>query len=256
VSKRRSGGAVESRSATTSPRGPTPSAPSRSSSATPLPARPSSADGWIDHAPLDARNEGSRGSGGRVVSRIKVDPASRLPSGPVPDDRVVALRPAFAPRYVELEARSCFSFLQAASPPEELVQRAAELGYDAIAIVDRDGLYGMVRAHEEAVKQGVRLVVGCELTLDTDAPSTVAVLPQNHVGYTNLCRVLTESHARHPKGKPRKPEEGVPRNCFAGVPLETVCAHAAGLYCIAHEQDEIAVAKLKAAFGDRLSLGI
>ena len=51
------------------------------------------------------------------------------------------------------------------------MRRAAELGYDAIAIADRDGLYGMVRAHEEAEKDGVRLVVGCELTLGAAAPA-------------------------------------------------------------------------------------
>jgi error-prone DNA polymerase len=160
--------------------------------------------------------------------------------------------------FVELFARSNFSFLQAASSPQALVMRSAELGYDVLGVTDRDGLYGMVRAHEEAILRGVRLVVGCELTIHAEPPhASVTVHVIDHAGYSNLCRILTESHALHPKGKPRKREEGVPRNCFAGVPVETVCKHARGLFCTVHDDATDAdVRALRDAFGSGLSLAI
>src|SRR5580700_4297257 len=107
--------------------------------------------------------------------------------------------------FIELFARTSFSFLRASSSPEALVKRAAEIGYDALGVADCDGLYGMVRAHEEASKQGVRLVVGCELTIGAASPhASVTVHVENAEGYSNLCRILTESHRLHPKGKARK----------------------------------------------------
>src|SRR5580658_11302749 len=133
--------------------------------------------------------------------------------------------------YVELAARSSFSFLRGASPPETLVRQARDLEYDAIAVTDCDGLYGIVRAHEAAKQQGVRLIVGCELTVGTEPPfRSLVVLVENNDGYTNLCRILTESHRRHPKGQARTPEEGLPRNVYAGIPISFVCTHAGGLW--------------------------
>ncbi len=161
-------------------------------------------------------------------------------------------------RFVELGARSCFSFLQAASTPEDLVRRAGDLGYDAIGIADRDGLYGMVRAQEEAAKRGVRLVVGCELTVSATPPhGRVTVHVESHDGYRSLCRILTESHRLHPKGKPRTADEGVPRNCFAGVPVAYVCDHTLGLWCMAHDDVTDDDARLlRDAFGARFSLAV
>jgi len=174
--------------------------------------------------------------------------------------------------YVELTARTNFSFLRGASPPEAILQRAAALGYDAIGIADCDGLYGMVRALEEAKKHGVRLVVGCELTLDDPATSTpngaLSLYVETHAGYTNLCRILTESHRRHPKGKARAPEVArrdvhgaSARNLFAGVPIDFVCEHAEGLWALAHPSiawpiSDRDLAALARAFGDRLSLSV
>jgi error-prone DNA polymerase len=148
------------------------------------------------------------------MSRVRLDPSGREPLEPIPllldANKPKAPRPSFD--YVELAARSNFSFLQAASSPETLVQRASDLGYDAIGIADKDGLYGVVRAHEEAEKQGLHLVVGCELTIDPEKgdpearePSrgerpTLLVYVESHVGYRNLCRILTESHGRYTKG--------------------------------------------------------
>ncbi|MGH7284742.1 MAG: PHP domain-containing protein, partial [Polyangiaceae bacterium] len=171
--------------------------------------------------------------------------------------------------YVELTARSNFSFLQAASSPEALVERAADLGYDTVAITDRDGLYGAVRAYEAAKSRGVRLVLGCEITIGTKAPFfQLTVLVENHAGYTNLCRILTLSHAPWQKGKPRESEPGRPRNVYAGIDLRDVCAHAEGLWALIHldarREDEIGpevsdddrVRLVKSAFGDRASIAM
>src|ERR1035441_4523585 len=77
--------------------------------------------------------------------------------------------------FVELAARTHFSFLRGGSSPRALVERAAALGYDALGVADCDGLYGMVRALEAAEELGVRLVVGCELAIDDDAIASLAV---------------------------------------------------------------------------------
>ncbi len=159
--------------------------------------------------------------------------------------------------FVELAARTHFSFLRGGSSPRALVERAAELGYDALGVADCDGLYGMVRALEAADALGVRLVVGCELAIDVEEGSPIDRV-HCHVasrsGYANLCRLLSESHERHPKGQARKPEERVPRNQHAGLPLDRVCALAEGLWCLAPPQGRAAIARLKGAFGPRLSI--
>ena len=68
--------------------------------------------------------------------------------------------------YVELHTASAFSFLQGASLPEALVDRAAELGYPAIALLDRDGVYGLPRFHKAAIAAGIHPIVGAELTIE------------------------------------------------------------------------------------------
>jgi error-prone DNA polymerase len=159
--------------------------------------------------------------------------------------------------YVELTVRSNFSFLRGASPPATLIERAADLGYDAIAIADCDGLYGAVRAHLEAVERGVRLVLGCELTVRLSPPhGTLTVHVENHAGYTNLCRILTKSHELHPKGKARSPRPGIARNLYAGLPLELL-GDTEGLWALAHgDLEEKEIEALKGAFGERLSLAV
>src|SRR2546425_3936710 len=67
--------------------------------------------------------------------------------------------------YIELHAASAFSFLQGASLPEALVDRAAALGYPALALLDRDGVYGAPRFHKAALTAGVRPIIGAELTI-------------------------------------------------------------------------------------------
>src|SRR5260221_3474737 len=67
--------------------------------------------------------------------------------------------------YVELHCASAFSFLQGASLPEALVERAAALGYPALALLDRDGVYGAPRFHKAALAAGIRPIIGAELTI-------------------------------------------------------------------------------------------
>src|SRR5438045_7543576 len=67
--------------------------------------------------------------------------------------------------YVELHSASAFSFLQGASLPEALVERAAALGYPALALLDADGVYGAPRFHKAAQKAGLRAIIGAELTI-------------------------------------------------------------------------------------------
>src|SRR5205814_8418650 len=70
--------------------------------------------------------------------------------------------------YIELHAASAFSFLDGASLPEALVERAAALGYPALALLDRDGVYGAPRVHLAAKKAGLKAIIGAELTLSTE----------------------------------------------------------------------------------------
>jgi len=124
--------------------------------------------------------------------------------------------------YVELHAASAFSFLEGASLPEALVERAAALDYPAIALLDRNGLYGAPRLHQAAKKAGLRALVGAELVLaraQGSGPRTqgkppepgalcpgpkalfrLPVLVTSPEGYRNLCRVLSKAHLRAPKG--------------------------------------------------------
>jgi error-prone DNA polymerase len=98
------------------------------------------------------------------------------------------------PRYAELHCVSNFSFLQGGSHPEELVTRAAALGYEAIALTDRATLSGIVRAHGAAKEVGIRLVIGAHLEPIDAAP--VVVWAADGSGYSNLCRLLTHGYAQ------------------------------------------------------------
>jgi error-prone DNA polymerase len=103
--------------------------------------------------------------------------------------------------YVELHAHSAYSFLDGASLPEELAARAAELGYEALALTDHDGVYGSLEFAYAAKAFGVRPITGAEMTL-TDG-SHVTLLVESGQGYANLCRLLTAAHAdTRPAAKP------------------------------------------------------
>ena len=93
--------------------------------------------------------------------------------------------------YVELRCRSAFSFLEGASNPEDLAERAAELGHEALALADRDGFYGSPRFHQAAEAAGLRGLVGADVTLapGSGLPSLL-LLCESQRGYRNLSRLL------------------------------------------------------------------
>jgi error-prone DNA polymerase len=103
-----------------------------------------------------------------------------------------------APAYAELRCRSNFSFLTGASHPEELVARAAELGYRALAIADECSVAGVVRAHAEAKERGLHLIIGSHFVLDDGLELTV--LARDRDGYTQLCRLITIGRRAAEKG--------------------------------------------------------
>src|SRR5258708_16812075 len=101
--------------------------------------------------------------------------------------------------YVELHACSAFSFLRGGSFPEQLAETAAELQMPALALLDRNGVYGAQRFSVAAREQNVRPIVGCELSMEDSA--ILPVLVENRTGYKNLCELLTQTHLRTEKGK-------------------------------------------------------
>ncbi len=101
--------------------------------------------------------------------------------------------------YVELQVTTYFSFLRGASSPAALFQRAKALGLEALAIVDRNSLAGIVQAYQAAKTTGVRLVIGCRLDL-MDGMSLL-VYPTDRAAYSRLCRLLSLGKARGGKGK-------------------------------------------------------
>ncbi|SVC87985.1 uncharacterized protein METZ01_LOCUS340839, partial [marine metagenome] len=104
--------------------------------------------------------------------------------------------------YVPLWCKSNFSFLEGASHPEELVEQVHANGLRSLALTDRDGIYGVVRAYVKAQELGVHLIIGAEVTVsDPVCPSTCILLALNSTGYTNLCRLITGGRLRSPKGE-------------------------------------------------------
>src|SRR5258708_36847413 len=91
---------------------------------------------------------------------------------------------------VELNAASAFSFLRASSLPEDLVERAAELGLEALALVDRDGLSGAPRFFQAARAAGVRPIVGADLTIA--GGGSLPMLVESRAGYRSPCRLISE----------------------------------------------------------------
>ena len=110
--------------------------------------------------------------------------------------------PSHLPSYAELQCASNFSFLRGASHPEQLVARAAELGYSAIAITDECSVAGVVRAHGEAKRQGLPLIIGSQFRVNHDnSPSLQLIaLAMNRDGYGNLCELITLARSRVDKG--------------------------------------------------------
>ncbi len=154
--------------------------------------------------------------------------------------------------YVELHTSSAFSFLRAASLPEPLIERAALLGYPAVALLDRDGVYGAPRFHKAAKAAGLRPIIGAELTITSvpgadgagpergrqssrrsetarhapapspqpPVPYVLPVLVSSPEGYRNLCRLITRMKLRSPKGE-------------GALTLEELDGHVHGLVALA-----------------------
>ncbi len=144
--------------------------------------------------------------------------------------------------YLELHASSAFSFLEGASLPETLVERAAALDYPAIALLDRDGVYGAPQFYRAAKAAGLKAMVGAELTITASAspvprggqgrsrrpvaavvpdhaPWRLPVLVATAEGYRNLCRLITRAKLSAPKGE-------------SVLTLEDLSGHTAGLVAL------------------------
>jgi error-prone DNA polymerase len=151
------------------------------------------------------------------------------------------------PPYAELHAASAFSFLDGASLPEDLVERAAALGLPAMALVDANGVYAAPRFYQAAKQAGIKPLVGAEVVLEdepslyqtrarlgplglvpdqpavepraVDAQARLTLLAANRTGYRNLCKLLTAAARGRPKGEAR-------------VSWGLLAEHVAGLHCL------------------------
>jgi error-prone DNA polymerase len=119
--------------------------------------------------------------------------------------------------YVELHARSAFSFLEGASSPEELARMCGDHCMSAMALLDRDGVYGSPRFHLAAEKLSIRAHIGAEVT--SAAGWRYPLLVQSRRGYQNLCRLITQMKLRARKA------EGSVRD-------EEIAAIGGGLICL------------------------
>ncbi len=137
--------------------------------------------------------------------------------------------------YVELRCRSAFSFLDGASLPEDLVAAAAAQDMDALAIGDRDGVYGAPRFFAAARRAGIQPIVGADVTLATGAP--LLLLVESRRGYQNLCRLLTRARAGLQKSEP------------ARTTTALLQEHAAGLIALAGAAPRDDLEALVGAFG-------
>ncbi len=159
------------------------------------------------------------------------------------------------PRYAELRCRSCYSFLEGASHPEELVARAAELGLTALALADRNGLQGIVKAHVEAKRLGFPLLVGAELAvadLGRGRPGWLTLLALDREGYANLCRLITAAHG----GDPATAAQGRREPEAVRVAQRLLGERAGGLFALYGGHDGEAAAQLRDLFGRRLALTV
>jgi error-prone DNA polymerase len=132
--------------------------------------------------------------------------------------------------YVELHAHSAFSFLEGASVPEDLAGACAEFGMPAMALVDRNGVYGAPRFHMAAKKAGIRAHIGSEIACANGR--TYPLLAETREGYQNLCRLITRMKLRAQKGE-------------GAATLEELAEFARGLICLTRHPD----ARLLEIFG-------
>ncbi|HEY3103937.1 MAG TPA: DNA polymerase III subunit alpha, partial [Pyrinomonadaceae bacterium] len=153
-------------------------------------------------------------------------------------------------KYVELHARSAFSFLRGASTPEELIAVCSELNMPAMALLDNDGVYGAARFHLAAQKVGIKAHIGAEITVSgfkfqvssaetksrrqnakfqiSNSIFTLPLLVRNRTGYQNLCRLITLMKLRVPK-------HAKPGEC--AVTFDELAEYAEGLVCLTGDSD-------------------
>ena len=139
-------------------------------------------------------------------------------------------------QYVELHAASAFSFLEGASQPDVLIQRAAELEMPAMALLDRNGVYGAARFHTSAKRNGVRAHIGAEIAVSSfDArltppawlphqwprePARLSLLCESRTGYQNLCQMVTQFKMREKM------------KCEGAATWEDLQQYSAGMVCL------------------------
>jgi error-prone DNA polymerase len=133
------------------------------------------------------------------------------------------------PPFVHLDVRSCFSLKEGAFTPEQLARAAAAQGMPAVALTDRDGLYGAARFVAACATEGVRPILGASLTVRTpgrrgsrgghEHDTHVVLLATDGAGYANLCRLITDAHMLGTRGDP-------------WLAPEQICAHAGGLLAL------------------------
>ncbi len=131
-------------------------------------------------------------------------------------------------QYVELHGRSAFSFLEAASPPEVLAQACFDRQLPAMALVDRNGLYGSPRFHFATKANKIRAHVGAEISVAeslSEPSSYYPLLVKDCTGYSNLCRLITKTKLRAQKNKP------------TAATLDELDEHAQGLVCLTGDED-------------------
>jgi error-prone DNA polymerase len=151
--------------------------------------------------------------------------------------------------YIELHCHSGYSFLDGASHPEELVLRAVELGYPALALTDHDGLYGSMEFARAAKEAGLQPITGAEVALRGCFPGVaephgghhVTLLAETPAGYANLCRLLTESHMSSQRTDPR-------------LPLESLLERAEGLILLTGCRKSPVAAALSSSMADAEAL--
>ncbi|MDP9245853.1 MAG: error-prone DNA polymerase, partial [Chloroflexota bacterium] len=139
--------------------------------------------------------------------------------------------------FVHLRCHSHYSFLDGASTVGDLVDAAAELGQDAIALTDTNGLYGAVRFWNAARERGIKPIFGTELRLIDSDPVTLIAL--DRIGWTSLCRIVSAAQLAGEKTKPR-------------ATFALVADHAAGLIALSESDDAETLVRLREVFGDRV----
>src|SRR5271157_1104985 len=125
--------------------------------------------------------------------------------------------------FVELHARSAFSFLEGASVPEDLIEACAQFEMPAMAIVDRNGVYGAPRFHMAAKKAGIRAHIGSEIACTNGL--SYPLLVESREGYRNLCRLVTRMKLRAPKGE-------------GAATMDEIAEFSRGLVCLTRHPDK------------------